>query len=95
MAELSFLQESNENLASFGQYGHRILSAAETSVAGEYFFAIIALQDAVVDYTSSPNQGGGDTTITNLTLNKGCSIYGRLTTITVDSGECVAYLMSY
>lgn len=85
---------------ALGRYGLRILGAAATSVAGEYFCAIQALESSVVDFTSGDASNrdpdgyptGGDTTINNLAIPAGTIIYGYLTDITVDSGNVVAYL---
>ena len=42
---------------SFGDYGLRVLSSGETSVANEAFAAIQVLTDCVVSFTN--NTGGG------------------------------------
>lgn len=75
---------------SFGDFGFRILSEAETSVSGEHFSAISPLEDATVDFTS--NTSGGDSSATDLELLTGMVIYGDFTDITVDSGKIIAYL---
>ena len=78
------------NKASFGFQGMRQLSSGETSAGGEKFLAIQVVSDAQIDFTSAGT--GGDTTITNLNLEAGMTIYGNLTAITVDSGKIIAYL---
>lgn len=75
---------------SFGDYGLRILSSGETSVANEAFAAIQVLADCVVSFTN--NTEGGDTTITSLSLNAGQAIYGNFEDISVTSGKILAYL---
>jgi hypothetical protein len=75
---------------SFGDYGFRILSSGETSVADEAFAAIQVLADCVVSFTN--NTEGGDTTITSLSLNAGQVIYGNFEDISVASGKILAYL---
>jgi len=75
---------------SFGDYGLRILSSGETSVANEAFAAIQVLADCVVSFTN--NTDGGDTTITSLSLSAGQAIYGNFEDISVASGKILAYL---
>jgi hypothetical protein len=75
---------------SFGDFGFRILSEAETSVSGEHFCAISPLEDATIDFTS--NTSGGDSSATDLELLTGMAIYGNFSDITVDSGKIIAYL---
>jgi len=75
---------------SFGDYGFRILSSGETSVANENFAAIQVLADCVVSFTN--NTEGGDTTITSLSLNAGQAIYGNFEDISLSSGKLIAYL---
>ena len=75
---------------SFGDYGLRILSSGETSVANEAFAAIQVLADCVVSFTN--NTDGGDTTITSLSLNAGQAIYGNFEDISLSSGKLIAYL---
>jgi len=76
--------------ASFGDYGLRILSSGETSVANENFAAIQVLADCVISMTNSTD--GGDTTITSLSLSAGQAIYGNFENISVTSGKIIAYL---
>ena len=76
--------------ASFGDYGLRILSSGETSVANENFAAIQVLADCVISMTNSTD--GGDTTIISLSLSAGQAIYGNFEDISVTSGKVIAYL---
>ena len=87
--------EGDENRLSFGDYGLRVLTAAETSVAGEFFCALHATEAAQIDFTSSPVGAGGDASASNLTIPAGFIIYGNLTTVTVDSGTVIAYLREF
>ena len=75
---------------SFGDYGLRILSSGETSVANENFAAIQVLADCVISMTNSTE--GGDTTITSLSLSAGQAIYGNFEDVSVTSGKVIAYL---
>ena len=51
---------------SFGDFGFRYLGPGETSVSGERFCLIEALNNVNVDLTN--NTTGGDTTLTGLVL---------------------------
>jgi len=75
---------------SFGGYGLRVLTAGETSVAGESFGALQVIADAVISATS--DAAGGDASITSLTLDAGTSIYGDFSAVTVTSGTVIAYI---
>lgn len=75
---------------SFGGYGFRVLTAGETSVAGENFGALQVVADAVISATS--NAPGGDASITSLTLDAGTSIYGDFSAVTVTSGTVIGYI---
>lgn len=90
MAELDLKYTENFQKVSFGDFGLRILSSGETSVVGEKFAAIQVLADCVVGFTN--NTEGGDTTITNLSLNAGQAIYGNFSAISLSSGKIIAYL---
>jgi hypothetical protein len=81
---------------SFGDYGFRILTSGETSLANETFAAIQVLVETVLALTN--NVEGGDTMITNLSLDAGQIIYGNFSAITLSSavglssGKVIAYL---
>lgn len=90
MSELDFLHESNENLMSFGGLGIRVLTG--TAVSTEHFAALQAITDAQVDFTS--NLEGGDSTVSNLAIPKGLSIYGDMSDVVV-SGTVVGYLKKF
>ena len=75
---------------SFGDYGLRVLTTGEFSVEGEYFGAIQAITDSTISFTSDAE--GGDTSIVNLDLIAGQTIYGNLTDVTMVAGKIVAYL---
>lgn len=88
MRDLSY--EGNENLASFGQFGLRVLTGS--SVADETFVAIQAVEDSVVSSDlNAYNSYIGDTSITDLALAKGMVIYGQFENIVVSSGKVIAY----
>ena len=94
-AEANILQESNENRMAYGDYGLRVLTAAETSVSGEYFHCLHATEASVIDFTSSPDEGGGDGSASNLSIPAGFQVFGNLTDVTVDSGTVIAYLRKF
>lgn len=89
--EANLLQEGNENRLSFGDYGLRVLTS--TSVADEYFGAIMATEDTTVTFNNDCD--GGDSTITSLSLLAGMTVYGNITTVVVASGKLIGYLRKY
>lgn len=91
MAHKSLTYEGNENIASFGQFGIRVLTTDAT--AGETFLAIQVLEDAVISATLTANDKGeiGDTSISSLSLTAGTTIYGRFIDLEVASGKVIAY----
>jgi hypothetical protein len=91
MAHKSINTETNNNLASFGQFGLRVLTSNAT--AGETFVAIQVLEDATISGTLTANEQGtiGDSTITSLALTAGTIIYGRFVDLQVASGKVIAY----
>ena len=91
MSNKNYFYEENENKASLGQFGLRVLTGS--SIAGEYFAIIEADVDSVFSCDILPNENGeiGDTAFTNFTLEKGRMKYGRFTNIVVTSGQVTAY----
>lgn len=75
---------------SFGDFGFRHLGPGETSVSGERFCLIEALNNTNVDFTN--NTTGGDTTLTGLVLKDFHSVRGDITDLTVNQGHVIAYL---
>lgn len=75
---------------SFGDYGFRILSSGETSIEGEHFGAVILLNDSTIGFTNDVS--GGDTSISNLQLAAGQTIYGNITNLSITSGKVIAYI---
>ena len=89
-----FHQTGNQTMASFGQFGIRILTT--NAIASEEFVAIQALQDSTISATCVPyvTQKGnviGDASVTSLALTAGTIIYGRFTALQVASGKVIAY----
>ncbi len=84
--------------AMVGGFGHDYLVPADgTSPVGVFFQYIEAWEDSVISYKSAPeasDMGGQahEATIVSRSFTKGQAISGRLTEITVVSGEVVAYL---
>tara|TARA_R110000868_G_scaffold227075_4_gene480063 strand:+ start:508 stop:798 length:291 start_codon:yes stop_codon:yes gene_type:complete len=94
MNHKDYFNEANESLASFGQFGLRILTT--DAVADEAFVCVQALETSVISsdlvpYTTPKGDIIGDTSITALTLSKGCIIYGRFLGLQVSSGKIIAY----
>jgi hypothetical protein len=86
--------EGNENLASFGQFGIRVLTG--NAIADETFIAIQSIEDCVIsaDLVSLDAPDGpiiGDSSITSLALTAGTIIYGRFVALEVASGKVIAY----
>ena len=68
--------------------GSRHLSGVETGVGVEVYKKITALSATVVTLT----QAEGETTLTSLPIPAGTSIYGNFTSITMVSGDILAYI---
>ena len=75
---------------SFGDKGLRIIAASATSVAGENFCAIQAIESSTI--SCDVDTIGGDTSITSLALAAGVVIYGNFDDVAVASGKVVCYL---
>jgi hypothetical protein len=78
--------QANANIAQFGQNGFKLLSGTDTST--ERFYAIQALEDAIISATVET----GDP-LSATTLTAGTVVYGPFTGITMTSGSVIAYLM--
>ena len=70
-----------------GQKGFRKLRTGNTSNAGEFYRAITVLADASITLTS---EAGDD--LTTETVAAGITIYGLFSSITVVSGDVLAYI---
>lgn len=88
MARLNLYSESEENQASFGGLGIRVLTGA--AVAGEHFYHLKALEASSITAT---NNLGGDATLTALSLPAGEFIVGDFSAVTVNSGTVIGYLL--
>ena len=79
------VQEAENSKIGQGGYVH----GAASAVAGTEYVAITALSAAQIDKTSD------DTTLfpdlTNVTIPVGTTIYGRWTSVTLDSGTIIVY----
>lgn len=89
-----YFNTGNQSLASFGQFGLRVLTGAANT--GEQFVAIQVLEDALITVTLLPYvtpKGStiGDTAITDLSLTAGTVIYGSFVNLFVDAGKVIAY----
>lgn len=95
MKHKDYFNGANQGLASFGQFGLRVLNA-EASIQGETFIAIQVLTDAVINsklkpYPTPDSEIIGDTDLTSLALTAGTIIYGRFYDVDVASGKVIAY----
>lgn len=73
---------------TFGQWGTRLIGAAETGEAGEVYLAVTALLDTAITL----EQPLGDTTLTLATLPAGVTIYGSFSSVSVTTGQVLAYI---
>ena len=70
-----------------GQKGFRKLRTGTTSNVGEFYRAITVLADASITLTSEAGDG-----LTTETVAAGITIYGLFSSITVVSGDVLAYI---
>jgi hypothetical protein len=90
MENKNYFYNGNATLASFGQFGMRVLT--NNSIEGETFLAIQAMEDSVISCELNEYENEiGDTSITSLTLLSGTVIYGRFVNLEVASGKVIAY----
>ena len=95
MSIRNYLYTANQNRASLGQFGLRVLTT--NAEVGETFIAIQVLEDAVIssDLLELAPQNEypsiGDSSITALSLTAGTVIYGRFVNLEVASGKVIAY----
>ena len=96
---------STEVSYGFGQLGSVYTTASSDAITpptNKVFVAITMLADTTftlltpenADYLTVPGKGYeslGDTTATSETFPKGITIYGRWTTVDVNSGNIIAY----
>ena len=86
MAYETIVKEGNFYQSATGDYGFRLLEAGESSVAGESFRSIQALEGAVVTTTTQV----GDA-LTGAGLGEGTIIYGKFDSVSCVSGKVLAY----
>lgn len=79
-----------DNNTSFGHYGHKIISSADSTGT---FGVIQALEDTTLSYTNLRNPVGAQE-VASYTLLGGMIIYGTFTNITISSGKAIAYYNS-
>ena len=90
MGHINLDNASNTGVASFGQFGLRVLTQAANE--GESFIAIQVLEDAIITSNLRDLDGViGDSVITDLELKAGTIIYGRFYNLIVDDGKVIAY----
>jgi len=86
MAYENITKDSNFYQSVVGDYGFRVLDAADSSTSGETFRAIQALEGSSVTTTTSV----GDP-LSSVTLAEGSIVYGKFDSITCNSGKIIAY----
>lgn len=90
MKHIKLDNTSNIGVASFGQFGLRVLTSA--AIEGENFNAIQVIEDCVISTKLRELDGKiGDTDIASLALTAGTVIYGRFYDLDVESGKVIAY----
>ena len=75
---------------SFGDNGLRIIPASGTSIAGESFCAIQAIEASTI--SCDIDAAAGDASITSLALTAGSIIYGNFDDVDCASGKVICYL---
>jgi len=83
----ALLNEVKNNTSAAISPGSSILIDDVAAHTGP-FFAITALEDAVVDHANSTTN---ITDSANFTIPKGLTIYGDFAVIAIDSGKVIAY----
>jgi hypothetical protein len=78
---------ANYQLASFGQFGFRKISAGQSGTANEQYRVVYALQDSTITVVST----SGDS-LTSQTLLAGTAVYGLFTSVACASGSVLAYI---
>ena len=75
---------------SFGDKGLRIIDNGSTSLVGENFCAIQAVEFTTL--SADCNSDNGDTSITSLSIGSGATIYGNFDNVSITTGKVIAYL---
>ena len=78
---------ANYQLASFGQFGFRKISSAESGQANEQYRVVYALEDTTITVVS---YAGDD--LTAEFLLAGTAIYGLFSEVVVVEGSVLAYI---
>jgi hypothetical protein len=89
MANLDLFYNNNANIAAFGGNGFRILNAGDSLPAGEVAYALLSLDNAVVETVCDNHKG--DTALDAI-LYSGIMVYGNFISVTVSEGTLMAYL---
>lgn len=74
---------------NYGAKGHRHITSGGGSVSGEEYYKFTVISDTAASVTTVNEYGGDDLTTTSVA--SGVTIYGRFSTLTVASGEIIAY----
>ena len=92
-----FLSEINDNAKESITPGSTIFLSGTKAFTGP-FYAITALTDSVIDVSEcsiniqeSNNSGDMRETVTDFTIPRGVTIYGKFTSIELDSGTALGY----
>lgn len=86
MSYENITKDGNFYQAVTGDYGFRLLETGESSVAGESFRAVQALEGSSITTTTQV----GDA-LTAVSLAEGSVVYGRFDSVSCISGKVIAY----
>ena len=89
MTNLDAFYSNNSNIMGLGGNGFRTLLSGESLPAGEVGYAILALDNSIVDCVMD-NPKGDSTLSTGLPA--GIMLYGTFTAVDVLDGQMVVYL---
>lgn len=80
---------ANYQLASFGQFGLRLIQVGQVLPAGEKYRVIQALEATVISFD---NEAGGDPSVAALAIPAGFVLYGLFSNVSLTSGSVIAYI---
>jgi hypothetical protein len=89
MSKLDLFYNNNANIAAFGGIGFRVLNAGDSLPLGEEAYALLSLDNAVVETINTNPKGDLNF---DAILYSGIMIYGNFVSVTVSAGSLMAYL---
>lgn len=82
------IKEYNDPTGLLGLGGHEWVAIAGTGTTGTQYCTIYAMADSTVTYTDDIT----GTTFTAKAIGKGLQVNGKMSDVTVVTGECVLYI---